>query len=419
MERVSSNLIKGLEGIPRLPKHSLEIPKQSWLDKTKGNIGTIAGKVGQEAKWFGQDLIGNIGDAAKAGGIGVGGMVDAGKGIVSGILGGLGVNKVDNQQTGDKVLSTVSSLPLELIPGVGTGLKIATNVLDVASQHITTDSWKHNTDLDMDVQGYDLAFNENAGKSYSKLFGRSARKRANELTSHLDGQNLNKYRASEKSRRDKLGVSNTSDMYNTRNFQNLHGGTNLGLIAARLGTKIPPVNFRNIADRAVQNVKKKKSSEVGEEKKPIKPDRTEKIKKAYEDAKHGKYKEGGLLTKEDKEEVIEEVVEEKKNVIPEGAFHSRLNKISEDVAEHVTRKGIPVITKDGDKIIQHAEVERNEIIFHKEATDTIETLWKKYEEAETDKLKDEIAIECGKYIAEQILVNTDDRTGIIETIEYA
>ena len=133
-----------------------------------------------------------------------------------------------------------------------------------------------------------------------------------------------------------------------------------------------------------------------------------------------KYKDGGLLTKADKKEVIEEVVEEKMNVIPEGAFHSRLNKIDEGVSEHVTRKGIPVITKDEEgKITQHAEVERNEIIFHKEATDTIESLHEKYKKAETQKLKDEIMIECGKYVADQILVNTDDRTGIIDTIEYA
>ena len=114
------------------------------------------------------------------------------------------------------------------------------------------------------------------------------------------------------------------------------------------------------------------------------------------------------------------MVEEKMNVIPEGAFHSRLNKIDEGVSEHVTRKGIPVITKDEEgKITQHAEVERNEIIFHKEATDTIESLHEKYKKAETQKLKDEIMIECGKYVADQILVNTDDRTGIIDTIEYA
>ena len=47
----------------------------------------------------------------------------------------------------------------------------------------------------------------------------------------------------------------------------------------------------------------------------------------------------------------------------------------------------------------------------------METLYEKFKKADTQKLKDEIMIECGKYVADQILVNTDDRTGIIETIE--
>ena len=126
------------------------------------------------------------------------------------------------------------------------------------------------------------------------------------------------------------------------------------------------------------------------------------------------YKDGGLLTKADKKEVIEEVVEEKMNVIPEGAFHSRKNNLPEEIAAHVTHKGIPVITEDGGKIVQHAEVERNEIIFHKEATNIMEDLYKKYKEADSQKEKDQLMIECGKYVANQILVNTDDRTGIIE-----
>ena len=128
-----------------------------------------------------------------------------------------------------------------------------------------------------------------------------------------------------------------------------------------------------------------------------------------------KYRLGGSLDKEDKEEIIEEITEEKKNVIPDGAFHSRLNKIDLEGKEgEITRKGIPVITEEDGKITQHAEVERNEIIFHKEATDIMESLFKKWENAATDKEKDELAIECGKYVTSQILTNTDDRTGIIQ-----
>ena len=202
-----------------------------------------------------------------------------------------------------------------------------------------------------------------------------------------------------------LASQNTSGVLQDKNYMDLMGGYGTNILAARMGTKIPPVNLRNIANKAEWNKKKK----LEEQKKKLE------ASKVLE--KDTKYKDGGLLTKADKAEVIEEIVEEKTNVIPEGAFHSRKNNLPEEIAAHVTHKGIPVITEDGEKIIQHAEVERNEIIFHKEATDTIETLHEKYKKAETQKLKDEIMIECGKYVADQILVNTDDRTGIIETIE--
>ena len=122
-----------------------------------------------------------------------------------------------------------------------------------------------------------------------------------------------------------------------------------------------------------------------------------------------KHKQGGTIT---------DLTEEKMNVIPEGAFHSRKNNMPDHIAIHVTPKGIPVVSEEeGNKFTQHAEVERNEIIFHKKATDTIEDLLKKYNKAETKKEKDQIAIECGKYISNEILVNTEDRTGIIETIK--
>ena len=198
------------------------------------------------------------------------------------------------------------------------------------------------------------------------------------------------------------GFNETQNMYASQNAaasigdknrMQLLGGYGTNVLAARLGTKVPPVNLRNIVNKAEWNKKKK----LEEQKKKLE------ASKVLE--KDTKYKDGGLLTKSDKKEVIEEVVEEKMNVIPEGAFHSRKNNMHEDVAEHVTKKGIPVITKDEEgKVTQHAEVERNEIIFHKEATDTMETLYKKYNEAETQKLKDEIAIECGKYVADQIQI---------------
>ena len=49
--------------------------------------------------------------------------------------------------------------------------------------------------------------------------------------------------------------------------------------------------------------------------------------------------------------------------------------------------------------------------------DKLEEFHKKYNDAESDEEKMKIAIECGKFLASEILENTDDRTGLIDTIE--
>lgn len=92
------------------------------------------------------------------------------------------------------------------------------------------------------------------------------------------------------------------------------------------------------------------------------------------------------------------------NVIPEGALHARKHHMEND--ENITKKGIPVIDNDGE---QQAEIELNEIIFTKEVTQKLEEYWKDG--------SDEAAIKAGKLIAKEIMENTDDRTGLIETID--
>lgn len=96
----------------------------------------------------------------------------------------------------------------------------------------------------------------------------------------------------------------------------------------------------------------------------------------------------------------------KVNVIPDGALHARLNHMDVD---NITKKGIPVITQEaGGEIIQHAEIERNEIIFTKEVTDQLEKLYR----LGTDKA----AIEAGKLLAIQIMENTQDNTGLMKEV---
>lgn len=103
------------------------------------------------------------------------------------------------------------------------------------------------------------------------------------------------------------------------------------------------------------------------------------------------------------------------NVIPEGALHARKHNM--EGAEKLTKKGIPVVSEgEGGELDQQAEIERNEIIFRLDVTKQIEDLYHKFKEAEKQKEKDELAIEAGKLLAVEIMENTDDRTGLIQTV---
>ena len=119
--------------------------------------------------------------------------------------------------------------------------------------------------------------------------------------------------------------------------------------------------------------------------------------------------EGGKTDKSKQEsDKIEET--NQKNVIPEGALHAHKHHMEN--AEDLTKKGIPVVDNKGE---QQAEVEKNEIIFSLEVTKQLENLYKRYQEdTNTQKEKDELAIEAGKLLVYEILHNTIDRTGLIK-----
>ncbi len=120
------------------------------------------------------------------------------------------------------------------------------------------------------------------------------------------------------------------------------------------------------------------------------------------------FKEGGK-TKESDIPEIEETVQ--KNVIPEGALHK--NKHHMEHAEGLTKKGIPVIDEDGE---QQAEIEHSEIIFTLEVTKKLEEYYEIfYSESASNKEKEQAALEAGKLLVYQILENTEDRTGLIES----
>lgn len=106
----------------------------------------------------------------------------------------------------------------------------------------------------------------------------------------------------------------------------------------------------------------------------------------------------------------------KMNLIPEGALHARkhnLEKVNPELEGQITSKGIPVVAQGEGGVIQQAEIEKEEVIFRKEFTDKLESLYKQYQEDSSD----DVAIEAGKLICYELLKNTDDRSGLIKSVK--
>lgn len=93
------------------------------------------------------------------------------------------------------------------------------------------------------------------------------------------------------------------------------------------------------------------------------------------------------------------------STIVEGSFHSRKHHLDEvsDTFADVTPKGIPVISIEDGKPLQHAEVEQGEFVVSKSMTEQLEALYKDGSE--------EAMIEAGKLLTKELILNTDDRTG--------
>lgn len=108
---------------------------------------------------------------------------------------------------------------------------------------------------------------------------------------------------------------------------------------------------------------------------------------------------------------------EKENIIPTGALHKNLHHIEEanpELEGKITKKGIPVGTyEDGGEFSQNAEIESGEIIYSLDVTKQIEEYWQNYKESGDDN----IAIECGKYLVDQIFNNTRDDDKVIKKTE--
>ena len=191
---------------------------------------------------------------------------------------------------------------------------------------------------------------------FKKAFtGKDAVKDRQGKVTRANTDNAMKFGAINNNRKNLLASSNSTQDIASKNRQSLVGNRRTNILAAKQGTKLS--NLKNI-----------------------------------------------------KKNVLKRLEEKKVNVIPSGALHARKNNLPKDIAKHVTHKGIPVISnEEKGEIVQHAEIEHSEIIFHKELTTKLEALYKK----DTD----EAVIEAGKLLVVEILENTKDNTDLINTIQ--
>ena len=258
-----------------------------------------------------------------------------------------------------------------------------------------------------------------AGKKYG-LFSNGARKRANRL---IDTARTQQNIMTNISNEYQDQLANKSYLAYTRYGQDINGGIQQQYLrAAKHGAILQRINLRK--HRKGGQLKDKIDIEIKQEQwQPI-------INLEYPEV--SKLKEGGQLEeskewtpiisldiqkleeggKTDKPKQEPEKVEEtnQKNVIPEGALHAHKHHMEN--AEDLTKKGIPVVDNNGE---QQAEIERNEIIFSLEVTKQLEDLHKRYQGyTNTQKEKDELAVEAGKLLVYEILHNTEDRTGLIK-----
>lgn len=252
---------------------------------------------------------------------------------------------------------------------------------------------------------------EKAGKKYG-LFSSGERKQTNGFIDRIEPQQFTMTNIAKDTSDLSSIATNMSDLNHIRYGFNLNGGYDWRYMrAAKFGAKLKRVkriNFRKQGGEIVGAINLDNWQPV--------------ITEAVEQFENGEelgwipviteYKQGGKSEELSKEEPeLEET--NQKNIIPEGALH--VHKHHMENADNLTKKGIPVVDNDGE---QQAEIEKNEIIFTLEVTKRLEELYSKYQDHEySQKEKDEVAIKAGKLLVEEILFNTDDRTGLINTLQ--
>ena len=354
------------------PSAQLDPNMLTSVQQSTGNQGTgrlreawnTAGSdLKQMGKDFGKDILNNAPEVAET------------------ALNTFGLKEADNVTGFDKGLQSFSSGVFKkslstfnpwIIGGAG-----ALKAFDLANRYFGKTTKKQGT-TDLNTGAYTQLINNAAGKKRTLLSsGKKTMRTINSLTDYDDRLNMMGADNTQEAAQDYLAAINSASSINANNQTTLLGGLTTRALVAKKGTKISPAKLRNVVNKVKHGAKTPEPQIEA-------------------------FAEGGKL----------------QNVIPDGALHARKNNLPDEISEKVTNKGIPVVTfEDGGDITQHAEIEVNEIIFNKETTDKLEDLFKQWKDTEDSTKKKELAIECGKFLTSEILENTVDNTGLLNTVE--
>lgn len=380
-QQANLNLSKGLE----LPEIDNSVIGKSGLF-SKANIGNTMNVAGGIADIVGglipkkeqsalttglnqgYDMAANAVSSIPGVGTIMGGAMKIGGALSDGLT-ALGIG-TDQMTTTDKILDSkfLKLTPLGLINSIG------------AKKADTM--YKDNTTWEQQGSSYggSLAKVDDAmtksGKKYGAFSGRERRAANRQIAEAKRQQGV--IQGINNEAQDAFLSSNNSQTIGLRNQMDLNGMNWSKIHAAKKGLKLD----RDFAQKVVKLSKGKKS-------------KVQKIQEEVRAEEVAGFKNGGTV-----------------NVIPDGALHKNKHHLEnvDEKFEDVTAKGIPVITESaGGDITQHAEVEREEIIFNLDVTKQLEKLM--------EDGSDEAAIEAGKLLVHEILENTVDNTGLLNKVE--
>jgi hypothetical protein len=361
-----------------LPKMdtSLMGPKTGLAADTLSSGKAVSPVTPKNTSGFGSFMKGNMGAISSIGG----GLFDT----AGSMLG----KKFDDGAT-DAVIDTVSNVAGMFGPwGQAAGLALkGLNFMDKALGKSTK-----SVSVNSGISGYGGADLNYKGKDFRFTQNKSRKKEIRQVNSLKKTAAAGKFNAD--SNLQQLAARNQAiGNVGMTNQTQLAGGQDYSVLAAKKGATLQDIRnyikVRNIKKEVVQN--------------PNLDDNLEK-------SEIQKFQNGGSL-------------------IPSGALHKNkhnLESVNSDLDGEITKKGIPVISyaeegdileyendgktpkllAEGGEVIQHAEIEKDEVILNLSLTKKLVELMKK----DTP----EAMIEAGKILARELMENTTDNTGLIE-----